>query len=1097
MNTDRTMSTEILVVEDSLTQAEYLKVMLMDAGYRVLHATDGLEALSMLKEHRPALVISDIVMPRMDGFTLCQQLKASAGLNRLPVLLLTSINDPAHVLRSLEVGADCFVFKPFDENYLIGRVRFLLANPLGQEDGRMGVEIQFSGRRFFITSDRLQILNLLLATYEAAVQRNGQLERTQDELRQLNDSLESQVAERTESLRQELTERRRIEQERLLLLDKERQARAEAEAARAQFRALFEAAPGLYVVLDANDLTVVGASQAYLVATYTERAAIVGRSIFDVLPDDPDDPKAEGVAALRASFRRLMESGQSDPMGLQRYPIRTPSGVFEERWWSPLNVPVRNAEGQIALILHRVEDVTGYVQQRFGGNPPPGVDFQDGNYRIEAELVQRSLELRSTLDLLRRSEAQLQMAGRCAQMGGWSMEIQDLRIDLSAEAARILGLQAGQQIDPDTALALYHPDHRDRVRSAVRDCMTTGTPYDLEVRLTGSGDQLRWVRSIGLAERDGQGRIVRVQGALQDITSQKLAATRIAAHNARLQLLNEITRSIGIQSSLRALGQTVCSALRRDLPADLCLLLAGGPQPDEWRVVGSHGEVAGEQLMIGTVPPVDLLTPFLDGHPRHVAQLRPRNDFLGLIEHCGCQCAIVVPLRVDQQVHGLLVVAHHVPDAFSSPDSEFLIQLGEHVALAARQAQLQNELTSAYMSLQRSQRQMVQQERMRASAELASGIAHDINNSLSPLLLHTRLLSESEPALSTRGAERLKVMEKALQDITGTVTRLRQLQRGVEEDVPRQAVRLNSVVQQVLGLMEARWQEQAAVEGRDVLVDMELEPALPAFMGFEAEIRDALTNLVVNACDAMPAKGRLHVRTRRQSDGGLDGVCVEIQDNGCGMDEDTVSRCLAPFFTTKGERGTGLGLAMVDGTVKRHRGRLDIKSAPDAGTTMTIWLPCGEPPPVSEAAAPLPLDQAEGQPLSLLLVDDEPALLSSLAEVLGEAGHTVSTALGGGAALTQLRQAKASNSLPKVLITDMGMPGLDGGELAKAARDLAPEMWIVMLSGWGNALSKQGTPPDCVDYLLNKPPRLQELSAVLRRCVEPRPASDGNHANEC
>lgn len=1089
------MSTEILVVEDSLTQAEYLKVMLIDAGYQVVHATDGLEALTILKTHRPALVISDIVMPGMDGFTLCHQIKSSAELNKLPVLLLTSINDPGHVLRSLEVGADCFVFKPFDENYLIGRVRFLLANPLGQEDGRMGVEIQFSGRRFFITSDRLQILNLLLATYEAAVQRNGQLERTQDELRQLNDSLESQVAERTESLRQELEERRRIEQERLLLLEKERQARAEAEAARAQFRSLFEAAPGLYLVLDANDLTILGASQAYLAATSTERTAIVGRSIFDVFPDDPSDPKADGAEALRASFRRLMTSGQSDAMGLQRYPIRMPSGEFEERWWSPLNVPVRNADGVIALILHRAEDVTGYVQQRFSGNPPPGLDLQDKNYRIEAELVQRSLELRSTLDLLRRSEAQLQMAGRCAQLGGWSMEVQDLRIDLSTEAARILGLQGSRSIDPEAALALFHSDHRDHARSALRTCMTTGAPYDLELRLKGTGDQLRWVRSIGLAERDEQGRIVRVQGALQDITNQKLAASRIAAQNARLQLLNEITRSIGMQSSLRALGESVCNALRRDLPTDLCLLLAGGPLTDEWRVIGASG-TTDDRLAIGKVPPSDLLEPFLDGHPQHVARLDATNDFFGLIHQCGGRCAMVVPLRVDTQVHGLLVAAQRVPGAFSSPDSEFLIQLGEHVALAARQAQLQTELTSAYMSLQRSQRQMVQQERVRASAELASGIAHDINNSLSPLLLHTRLLSESEETLSTRGLERLKVMEKALRDITDTVTRLRQLQRGAHQDLPSHIVQLNGVIQQVLGLMEARWQEQAASEGRAVQVDIELEPSLPVFMGHEAEIRDALTNLIVNSCDAMPPTGQLNVRTRRASDGGLDGVCVEIQDNGCGMDEETLAHCLDPFFTTKGERGTGLGLAMVHGTVNRHGGRLDIKSAPGTGTTMTIWLPCGEVVRSSETATPLSSVEIQRQNLNLLLVDDEPVLLNSLAEVLAEEQHVVSTALGGETALTLLQQAKATNSLPNVLITDMGMPGLDGAALAKAARALAPDMWIVMLSGWGNSLMKHGTPPECVDHLLNKPPRLQELGEILRSCVRPRSASGKSHENE-
>jgi len=220
---------QILVVEDSATQTEQLLHVLEQRGYSLSAARNGREALAAIRANPPTLVISDIVMPEMDGYQLCRHIKQDDQFKNIPVILLTSLSDPVDVVRGLECGADNFVFKPYEEEYLQARITYLLANRhlRETESTKMGVEIFFSGRKFFISSDRLQILNLLLSTYEAAVQKNRQLAEARDELKGFNETLEAKVKERTAALEAEIAERKQAEEkirEQAALLDKAQDA---------------------------------------------------------------------------------------------------------------------------------------------------------------------------------------------------------------------------------------------------------------------------------------------------------------------------------------------------------------------------------------------------------------------------------------------------------------------------------------------------------------------------------------------------------------------------------------------------------------------------------------------------------------------------------------------------------------------------------------------------------------------------------------------------------------------------------------------------------------------------------------------------------
>jgi len=193
MNPKKNKSVEILIAEDSPTQAEKLRYLLEEHGYAVTAAPNGKQALEAARSRKPTLIISDVVMPEMDGYEFCRRVKADPKLADIPVILVTTLSDPQDVIRGLECRADSFILKPYDERYLLSRVEFALINREMRQADRagMGVELFFNGQKHFITADRLQILNLLLSTYDAAIQRNKELNHSQEELQSLNAKLEA------------------------------------------------------------------------------------------------------------------------------------------------------------------------------------------------------------------------------------------------------------------------------------------------------------------------------------------------------------------------------------------------------------------------------------------------------------------------------------------------------------------------------------------------------------------------------------------------------------------------------------------------------------------------------------------------------------------------------------------------------------------------------------------------------------------------------------------------------------------------------------------------------------------------------------------
>lgn len=193
----------ILIVEDSTTQALKLHHLLERHDYRVTIATNGREAIAVLEKQEPTLVITDINMPEMDGYELCRWIKDNPKLKQVPVILLTSLSDPKDILRGLECGADNFTVKPYDEEFLLSRIQYVLANLelRRQSVGKEATEIYFAGHKYNLTTERIHSIDLLLSTYETAVQKNleltkakEQLEVQAEELREKNSQMKEDLA---------------------------------------------------------------------------------------------------------------------------------------------------------------------------------------------------------------------------------------------------------------------------------------------------------------------------------------------------------------------------------------------------------------------------------------------------------------------------------------------------------------------------------------------------------------------------------------------------------------------------------------------------------------------------------------------------------------------------------------------------------------------------------------------------------------------------------------------------------------------------------------------------------------------------------------
>jgi CheY-like chemotaxis protein len=397
----------------------------------------------------------------------------------------------------------------------------------------------------------------------------------------------------------------------------------------------------------------------------------------------------------------------------------------------------------------------------------------------------------------------------------------------------------------------------------------------------------------------------------------------------------------------------------------------------------------------------------------------------------------------------------------------FLTALAAQLGLAVRQWDLRREL-------QASRQTMMEQERLKAMGQMASGIVHDINNTLAPIALYSAALLEGESGLSERARGYLQTIRQAARDIEATTSRMREFYRKREESAALQPLDLRELLGQVVELTRPRWADMPNRHGLVVDLRLEAPKQIPPLAGVPGEIREALMNLVFNAVDALPQGGTIHLRAAVQEP----FLVLEVADTGLGMDEEQ-SALPGALLHDQGPTAPAWGWPWCTGHAAPRR---DIRiEARGQGTTVRLLFPRRSLPPVPEAASRAPAGQ---EALRILFIDDEPMVLSTMQELLRAGGHLVTGLPSGEEAVRRFRAEQAEGRGYDVVITDLSMPNMDGIQVAREIKRASPRTPVILLSGWGS-LSDDGEKPEWVDQVISKPPDMNDLRAALRRLAAP------------
>jgi signal transduction histidine kinase/CheY-like chemotaxis protein len=591
-----------------------------------------------------------------------------------------------------------------------------------------------------------------------------------------------------------------------------------------------------------------------------------------------------------------------------------------------------------------------------------------------------------------------------------------------------------------------------------------------------------------LAERDLHIFNAELERRIAERTAElEQAKQKLSIQVDRLRLLHQITRAIGDRLDLGSIFQVVVRSLEDRLPVDFASVCTYDGDRRMLRVsnVGVASMPLARELAMAEQSEICIDSNGLSHCVGGDLVCEPdiaaaRFPFPERLARGGLRSLVISPLVVERRTFGVLVLARKTSESFSSPDCEFVRQLCEHVALAIHQAQLHGTLQHAYDDLRLTQQAATRRERLNAIGQLASGIAHDINNAISPVAIYTQSLLERDTGVGPEVRRYLETVRRVINDVAATVGRMREFYRSRDSAAELEPVELNELVMQTVDLTRARWSDVAQQRGIVISVKADLAHDLPPVPGVPSEIREALTNLVFNAVDAMPGGGMLTLSTHAAS-GSEAPVEVAVSDIGVGMDEDTRRRCLEPFFTTKGERGTGLGLAMVYGMAQRHNARVEIESEPGRGTTFRLLFPQASKR-VAAAAIPEPAKQASPR-LRILLIDDDPFILDSMRVVLGLDGHAVTEANGGQAGIDAFAEALRSGMPFDVVITDLGMPEVGGSKVIEAVKAASAATPVILMTGWGQRLERtdEAAPSPLPDFVVPKPPDLETLRDVFRQ----------------
>jgi signal transduction histidine kinase len=412
-------------------------------------------------------------------------------------------------------------------------------------------------------------------------------------------------------------------------------------------------------------------------------------------------------------------------------------------------------------------------------------------------------------------------------------------------------------------------------------------------------------------------------------------------------------------------------------------------------------------------------------------------------------------------------------------NAELESRVSERTAeLAQANAELERRVEERTREREAALAQVHEMQKLESLGQLTGGVAHDFNNLLMAILGNLDLVRDNfsgNPRL-------LGLIDRAIEGAErGASLTQRMLAFARRQDLRPEAVDIAALVGSITEMLRQS-------VGPTVQITTEFQSDLAPTRVDPNQLELALLNLAINARDAMPNGGSLNITAHgeRVSAGAVTGlaagdyVVIGVSDNGCGMDEATLKRASEPFFTTKDlGRGTGLGLSMVDGLAAQSGGATRIRSKPDYGTTVELWLPTFKTEPPGREKTDAQTTITEIRPIKVLVVDDDPNVLATMAAIIEDLGHSAIGASSAAGALDLLRSEREID----LVITDYAMPGVTGTNLATNITSVRPGLPVVIATGYADTpLGAPALPR------LDKPFRREKLVALIESLIQ-RPQS--------
>lgn len=681
-----------------------------------------------------------------------------------------------------------------------------------------------------------------------------------------------------------------------------------------------------------------------------------------------------------------------------------------------------------------------------------GISMGAGD-REAAEERCRELERR-----LEQSERRLAESQRLARVGSWEWELTQMRSTWSKELLRIFNRDPeGPQPEIDELIAAVHPDDREGFEGLVEMVRSRPGPFQYSYRIVGPDGEPRHLQARGDVIGDASGKPVLAFGTTQDITelkrSERDLELRVKQQACVAALGRYALSAPDLQAAIDEAVRMVASVLGVELVEVLEL-------DEREQVFQIKAGVGWEPGTVGQRVPSNCaqMTHAIEEGVALVAdyESEPRFTPHELLRRHGARSGIAAVIEGSDQVYGT-IGAHSTEVRYFSPDDAHFLQAVGNVLGAAIDRDHAEQVEA----------ELEQAKRLEAVGQLAAGVAHDFNNLLQVILSYTEYLAAEEFEDSWKSS--VHEIERAARTAAGVTRQLLQFSRrgpsGPRGVDPVAAVRdIESLLQRTIG--------------NHVELTVDAPPALPAVALGPGQIDQILVNLVVNARDALSEGGSVTVSLREHQPGGSTGtgpsgeggdarfVLLTVADDGDGMSGEVIARAFDPFFTTKPRgQGTGLGLATVYGIVAQAGGSVEIESEPGRGTAVHVFLPVGgdaaalAPPP--EAREP---KRGEGQ--TVLVVDNDEAVRTLICHMLKKHGYQALEAANGERAEEILVDGAAEVD---VLVTDMLMPGLSGGELAERVCARDPRLRVVYMSGYSSDGTAALISSDDGGVILEKP----------------------------